>query len=133
MAVGIFGEFDEGFEGGSRPRARGTFVHGDKSTQKRHKGEGGRFPFPLDPHPATKRGPRPSALVAPTARWPRFVSAKRGAALKVACCIRHRRRCAAFPFGIPQGKERKDLFVGGGDPVAVPKISALPNGGRLKF
>ncbi len=24
-------------------------------------------------------------------------------------------------------------FVGGDDPVAVPKISALPYGGRLKF
>ena len=29
--------------------------------------------------------------------------------------------------------EVRTIFVGRGGPVAVPKISALPNGGRLKF
>ena len=59
------------------------------------------------------RGGNPPGGAGP--RWPRpppkkppppatFVSAKRGAALKAACCIRHWRRCAAFP--VARSKKR---------------------------
>ena len=41
-----------------------------------------------------RNGPRCASRPADT-----FVSAKRGAVLKAACCIRRRRRCTAFPDG----------------------------------
>ena len=73
----------------------------NRARAKREKRAGGTFWCPR----ACRGAERRERASSPTRLCPRcasrpaatFVAAKRGAALKAACCICHRQRCAAFP------------------------------------